>query len=131
MSIHGEWETALIDINATEDATEFTGFDADRYSNVVDLGREYDKVHVICPAVDSSTIAVYPIPEDGTAIKTNIPLPVYALDSDATGSFLHATTAGTATCTAIFDIYGFRYVRVKAGADQTEDRTFYLKGIKL
>jgi hypothetical protein len=130
MSLHGSWVTATIDIDATATG-EFSGFDADQYSGYVDLGRAYDKVQVIIPTITSATISVYGIYDDGTAIKTNVPLPIYSLDRDATGSFAQATTAATTSCIVTFDIYGFQYIRIKSGENQAADRVFYCKGIKL
>jgi hypothetical protein len=130
MSLHGSWVTVTMDIDATATG-EFSGYDADKDTGVIDLGRAYDLVQVIIPTITSATISVSGIPEDGTAIKTNIPIPIYSMDANATGSFLQATTAGTATCIVTFKIFGFRYIRLASGANQAADRVFYCKGIKL
>lgn len=130
MSIHGSWITVVWDIDATATG-EFSGYDADQYSQYIDLGRAYDKVTVIIPTIVSATIAVYGVPEDGTAIKTNVPLPIYQLNGATTGSNLQATTGATTSCIVTYDIYGFRYIRLKSSENQTSDVTFYCKGIKL
>lgn len=130
MSLYGSWVSCTIDIDATATG-EFSGFDADQYSDYCDLGQAYDKVMVLIPTITSATISVYGVHDDGTAIKTNVPIRIYSLDRDATGSFAQATTAGTTACAVVFDIYGFRYIRIKSGANQAADRTFYCKGIKL
>jgi len=130
MSLYGSWITEIWDINAT-DVGEFSGYDADKYSGLIDLGGVYDKVQVIIPTITSSTIAVYGVPEDGTALKTNVPLPIYSLDSDATGSFLQATTANVTTCIATFDIYGFEFIRLYSATNQAGDVTFYCRGVRL
>lgn len=130
MTIHGSWISEVWDIDATDEG-EFAGYDPDKYSGLIDLGRAYDKVQVMIPTITSSTIAVYGVPEDGTAVKTNVPLPIYSLDSDATGSFLQATTAAVTSCNVTFDIYGFQYIRLYSATNQEADVTFYCKGIKL
>ena len=128
MSVYGSWITATIDIDATTTG-EFSGFDADQYSDYIDLGRPYDKVLVLIPTIDNATITVYGVHDDGTPIKENVPVPIHSLDADATGSFAQATSAGTGGIAVIFDC-GFQYIRIKASANQAADRAFYCKGFR-
>jgi len=130
MSIHGNWITATLDYDITETG-EFAGFDNAAWTELIDLDRTYDKVTVIIPTLGSATTTVCGVPEDGTALKTNIPLPIYTVNKAATGSYLQATSDATTTCIVAFNIYGFRYIRIQLSAAQTSNRVFYCKGIKL
>ncbi len=130
MSIHGNWITVTWDIDATATG-EFSGYDADKDSGLIDLGRAYDLVQVIIPTITSAAISVSGVPEDGTEVKTNVPVPIYQLNKATTGSNLQATTAATTTCIVTFNIYGFRYIRLASSNNQAGDVTFYCKGIKL
>ncbi len=132
MSMHGAWITATLDYDATATG-EFSGFDADQYTENIDLGRAFDKVTVIIPALDAaSTVSVYGIPEDGTAIKTNVPVAIHAWkDADGDGTVLQATASGSGGIIATFDIWGFRYIRLKTSGNQAANRIFYCRGIKL
>jgi len=119
----GKWTSALVDIDR---ATEFTGDDVDRYSELVDLGANFDKVLVILPALTSAVVSLY-IQKDGN--EDTIPVQLQALDDDATGHFAHATTAGTGAIAVLFKLVGgIQYLRVHCGDNQAADRTFWLRG---
>jgi hypothetical protein len=122
MNNAGQWLPVLVDIDR---ATEFSGDDVDQYSALVDLGADFENVLVIIPTITSSTIgiAIQQTPEISEA-----PSPVYILDDDATGCFLHATTAATTAMAVKFEIGGARYLRIKCGGNQAADRTFYVRG---
>lgn len=116
------WSSALLDIDR---ATEFSGDDVDQFSKLVDLGDSYEFVTIIIPTITSATIGLS-IQRDGE--EDSVPSPVYILDADATGNFLHATTAATTAMAVTFRLGGARWFRVKAGANQAADRTFYCRG---
>jgi len=118
-----DWKTATIDIDR---AGEFTGDDVDQFSSLVDLGGIYENVLVMCDsAITSATLAPWVQKTDSVA---EVPVVVHALDDDATGSFAHATTAGTTQIAIIFRIGAIRYLRVRAGANQAADETFSVRG---
>ena len=117
-----DWITTLFDYDRD---TEFSGDDADQYSSLIDLGENYEFVTIIIPTITSSTT--------GVAVQMNnhiasVPSIVYALDDDATGSFLHATGAATTAMTVIFRLGGVRWFRIKMGSNQSADSTFYCRG---
>lgn len=117
-----DWISSLMDVDR---AAEFTGDDADRYSSVIDLGDNYEFVTITIPTIASATIGVGVM---RNATITSVPSIVYALDDDATGCFLHATSDATTAMTVIFRIGGARYFRIKSSANQTADITFWVMG---
>ena len=119
------WLSVLMDIDR---ATEFTGDDVDQFSKLLDLGDSYEYVTVIIPTITSSTIGIS-IQMDGN--EDTVPSPVYILDADATGNFLHATTAATTAMAVTYKLGGARWFRIKAGANQAADRTFYCRGFNM
>ena len=91
----------------------------------VDLGKDYKRVLVIAPTIDSATINVKVATASGGTYYS-----MYILDADATGSFLHATTAGTGAIAVTFDIGGAQYVKILVGAAQSSGAvTFLVRGI--
>ena len=122
MNNAGQWLPVLVDIDR---ATEFSGDDVDQYSALVDLGADFENVLVIVPTITSSTVGIAIQQTPGIA---EAPSPVYILDDDATGCFLHATTAATTAMAVKFEIGGARYLRIKCGSNQAADRTFYVRG---
>ncbi len=113
---------ALVDID--RDA-EFTGDDVDQYSKLVDLGGVFENVLVYIPTITSATVTLCLQRDSGI---TTVPLPLYILDTNATGNFLSATTAATTTMAILFKVGGVQYFRVKCGANQSADVTFYCVG---
>ena len=121
-----EWKTVLMDINR---ASEFTGDDVDRYSELCDLGDNYEFATVFIPTIDSAGIAVVVQRDDS---KASVPVIVHMFDADAAGSFQHITTAATTTNVVTYRIGGVRYLRLfSSGVNQTADRTFYVRGFNL
>lgn len=118
----GAWKSVLLDIDRD---TEFVGDDVDQYSKLVDLGAPFEFVTVIVPTITSSTTGVC---IQKTPNIDEVPSPVHILDDDATGSFLHATSAAVTALAVIFRIGAVQYVRIKMGANQAADRTFYVRG---
>ena len=106
------WKSAVIAKNGTLSAE-------------VDLGRDYKKILVLLPVIDSATIS----PQISTASGGTF-YPVHIVDADATGSFLHATTAGVGSVSVIFNIGGAQFVKFLAGAAQTTAAvTLYVRGV--
>ena len=119
----GEWKTATIDIDRD---TEFTGDDADQFSDVVDLGEDYEFVTVHCDSViTSATINPW---VQKTPEVDEVPVIKHALDDDATGSFAHATTAAVTSVSVTFRIGGYQYLRIRAGSNQAADEAFSVRG---
>ena len=117
-----EWESALIDIDR---GTEFSGDDVDRFSELVDLGAEYENLCVFIPTIDSGVVSVY-VQRDGES--DTVPVIIHVLDDDATGSFAHSTTDGTGGIVVNFELGAIRYLRMHVAADQDPDVTFYVRG---
>src|SRR4030042_5038880 len=112
-------KTATIDIDR---ATEFTGDDVDQFSDLIDLGDNYEFLQVLCNSViTSATLAPW-------VQKTNsiaeVPIVLHRLDDDATGSFADATTAAVTQIAIIFRIGAIQYLRLRTGANQAADETF-------
>ena len=118
------WKTATLDYDRA--ATEFTGDDVDRFTDLVDLGDSYEFLTVFIPALSASA-TITPYVQRDEAIAT-VPIALHVFDSDATGSFAHATSSGAGDIVVTFCIGGTRYFRLYAGADQTANRTFYCRG---
>jgi len=119
----GAWKTATIDIDR---ASEFTGDDVDQFSDVVDLGEDYEFVTVHCDSVITSA-TLNPWVQKGAAID-EVPVIKHVLDDDATGSFAHATTAAVTQVSVTFRIGGYQFLRIRAGAAQGADETFSVRG---
>ena len=92
----------------------------------VDLGAEFRQVQVYSPAINSATLTVKVSRVTGdTAVQ------VHAMDDDATGDFVHTTTAKTAAAMNLFTICA-QFITLVLGAAQTSAaRTFYVRGIDL
>ena len=119
----GSWKTATIDIDR---ASEFTGDDVDQFSDVVDLGEDYEFVTVHFDGViTNATINPW---VQKTPEVDEVPVIKHALDDDATGSFAHATTAAVTSVSVTFRIGGYQYLRIRAGAAQAADETFSVRG---
>jgi len=107
----GSWKAVVIAKDGTTSAE-------------TDLGGEFELVQVYSPALDSATLTVKVSRNTGdTAVQ------VHAFDADATGDFVHTTTAKTAAAMNIFTIFA-QFVTLVAGASQTTAAvTFYVRGI--
>ncbi len=117
------WKTLNLDFDRSSDG--FTDEDVDRFTELLDLGEAYEFITVLIPTIESATITPYI--QNDEKVATN-PFPIHVLDDDATGSFLHATSAGTGGIAVTFRIGGVQYIRLYTGADQTADRAFLVKG---
>lgn len=117
------WQAALIDIDRD---TEFTGDDVDRYSALVDLGRECGGVIIHVPTIDSATVAVYAQRDSG---EDTVPAEVHYKKPSDEATQAWATTAGTGGLFIHCPYLGaVRYIRLYTSANQTADRTFYVLG---
>lgn len=120
----GAWKTATLDYDRTD--LEFTGDDVDQFSDLVDLGGDYEFITVHFDGViDSGTLN--PWVQKGAEIS-EVPVIKHILDADATGSFAHATTAAVTQVSVTFQIGGYQYLRLRTGGNQTADRTFSVRG---
>lgn len=108
----GSWKTVTVDKDGTS-------------SSETDLGDEFRNVQVYSPALDSAALTVKPSRLTGdTAVQA------YAWDADATGNFVHTTTARATAGMEVFKDICARYVTLVLGAAQTSaGRTFYIRGI--
>jgi len=91
----------------------------------IDLGYACSKVLVMFPTISNGTTTVH-VSDSDQAGGTYYPM--HALDDDATGSFVHATSGATTSLGVIFSIGGSRYIKVVFGASQTSV-TVYVRGI--
>jgi len=117
------WKTVTLDYDRD---TEFTGDDADRFSELVDIKGHYEYVTVIIPALDSSGVVSIYIQKD-EKIAT-VPIILHVLDDDATGSFAHSTSSGAGSIAVIFRLGTAQWFRIHVAADQAANRTFYVQG---
>ena len=108
----GSWKTVTV----AKDGTS---------SSETDLGENFRNVQVYTPAIDSATLTVKVSRNTGdTAVQ------VYAWDADATGNFVHTTTARATAGMEVFKDICARYVTlVLSAAQTTAARTFYVRGI--
>lgn len=83
-------------------------------SAALDLGRTYDLLEIVMPALTSCDLSLHVCPTLGGTYK--------ALSSVV-------VTVGTANYTEIFKC-GFRYIRIKSSVSQTS-KTFTVRGIAL
>jgi len=104
MSVYGAWKNAVITFatNATTSAA-------------VDLGRDYDYVQIYIPTIDSANVS-FTVSEiaGGT---------YYTL-----GSGNAIVTAGTGGFVTTVNLGGYQFIKVITSADQTENRTFRVRG---
>jgi len=109
----GPWKDALVDISADDDL-----------SLEVDLGALFEELLVLVPTITSSTVGV-----NVSEAASGTYYPLYILDDDATGDFLSASTAGTATKALLFRIGGVQFIKITCGSGQAADRTFRVRGL--
>lgn len=120
----GTWKLALIDIDR---ATEFVGDDVDRYSKLVDLGAEFDKLVIKIPTITSAAISVY---VQKTPSEAEVPVGVYYRQPTDLATAAWADTAATTARSIVCDcLGGYQFVRIYSGANQAADRSIYVKGV--
>ena len=103
--IHGEWKTALIDINVDADLTA-----------EVDLGRPYETMLVHIPALTSCNLICYVAEKTGGTF--------YALGKDIT------VAADTGNFADIWEIGGHQFVKIGTSVAQTANRSFKICGVR-
>lgn len=117
------WKPCLIDIDR---ASEFTGDDVDRYSELIDLGMPCEFITVIIPTMVSAQITPY-IQRDGNV--ASVPVPVHFWnDISADTDVVQSTVADTGGIAITFNIGGAQFFRLYSSANQTVDETFYIRG---
>ena len=110
----GSWKTVTI----TKD-------DDPAVSTETDLGAIFRNVQVYTPAIDSAALTV-----EVSRQTTETAVQTYAWDADATGNFVHTTTARATAGMEVFKDICARYVTLLLDAVQTTaTRTFYVRGI--
>lgn len=97
----GPWKTATIAQNAT-------------LSDEIDLGSVYENLLVILPTIDSAATNPHVSNEAGGTF-----VPLHILNDNATGSFLHADTAGTGVIAIIFRIGAVQHIKISVDAAQS------------
>jgi hypothetical protein len=116
------WQSVLMDIDLP---AEYAGEDIDRTSALVDLGFEASGVMIFVPTIDSATIGLL-VQRDGAIATVPVPLHWKKVSDDSTTAWV--TTAGTGGYMIHVPLGGIQYFRILTGANQTADRTFYVKG---
>lgn len=116
------WQSVLMDIDL---AAEYSGEDIDRTSALVDLGFEASGVMIFVPAIDSATIGLL-VQRDSAIATVPVALHWKKVSDDSTTAWV--TTAGTGSLMIHVPLGGIQYFRILTGANQTADRTFYVKG---
>ena len=116
------WQAVLMDIDLT---AEYSGEDIDRTSALVDLGHECSGVMIFVPTISSAAISLL-VQRDSTITTVPVALHHKLPSSDATA--LWATTASAGAYVIHVPLDCIQYFRILTGADQTADRTFYVKG---
>lgn len=114
---------AVIDIDR---ATEFTGDDVDRFSELVDLEENFSRVLVWIPALDASGAVSMYVQRNGEV--DSIPLQIQAFKASAAGHYAQATNNGSGSVAVVFDVGGVQYLRMHVAANQTADITFHVRG---
>lgn len=110
----GPWKTITI----TKDANPAV-------SAETDLGSVFRNVQVYTPAIDSAALTVKVSRETGdTAVQT------YMWDTDATGNYVHTTTARATAGMEVFKDICARFITLLLDATQTTATvTFYVRGV--
>ncbi len=103
--IQGEWKNCVITIATDNDL-----------SAAVDLGREYETLLVRIPTIDSANLYCYGCETLG-GTYTVLGNGVYA-------------TAGTGGFLDVWEIGGFKYIKIGTSAIQTSNRTFKVCGVR-
>ena len=116
------WQSVLMDIDLP---AQYSGEDIDRTSALVDLGQDCSGVTVFVPTIDSAAVSL--LVQRDSAITT-APVALHYRQASDNATALQATTASTGGYVFNFDLDTIRYFRIYTGADQTADRTFYVRG---
>ena len=101
------WKTVTIDVSEDDDL-----------SGAVDLGEHYRYLAVVIPALTSARVGVH--------VASALAGTYVALGNGAAAQ-TDQTTGGYAT---VFDIGGWRYVKVSASVAQADAREFAVQGVR-
>ena len=105
MSLYGSWADAVIDKD-----------DATKTSDEVDLGKDYEWVQIVIPAIDSANVSFAVAEKTGGTFQT-------------LGSGSAVITAGLGSFTTVANIGGFQFIKVVVSATQTTAAvTFRVRG---
>jgi hypothetical protein len=101
------WKTATITVAEDDDLTD-----------EIDLGEHFRYLAVVLPSLDEARVGVeVSIESGGTFTRLG----------DGSNAQTALTTGGYAT---VFDIGGWRFVKLSTSAGQSADRTFSLQGVR-
>ena len=101
------WKTATIDVSADDDLT-----------GEIDLGEHYRYLAVVLPTLDEARVGVQVSTGSGGS---------YVSLGSGTNAQTALTTGGYAT---VFDIGGWRFVKLSTSAGQSADCTFSVQGVR-
>ena len=101
------WKTTAIDISEDDDL-----------SDEADLGEHFRYLAVVIPSLDEARIGVHVATESGGT---------FTRLGNGNAATTDPTTGGYAT---VFDIGGWRYIRLSTSAAQTADRSFSVQGVR-
>ncbi len=128
MAKYTNWISATIDIDGT---VEYSGMDVDQTSSLIALPYPCSLLIIQVPTIDSATVGLLVV-ADGNSNNPAAEVPVamhYQKSDDSTAAW--ATTAGTGSYSITVPIVGYQYLRIKVNANQTADRTFKVRGVRL
>ena len=101
------WKTATIDVETDDDL-----------SGAVDLGEHYRYLAVVLPPLTLARVGIHVAP---SLTGTYVPL------GSGASAQTDPTTGGYAT---VFDLGGWRFVRLSTSAGQAADREFSIQGVR-
>jgi hypothetical protein len=108
----GEWIDFEIDIS-----------DSTTISDECDLGAPYEYMLLEVPTITEGTLSVQALRASAGTARN-----LYDTDKDGSNAQLIADS-GTGAFMWIVPIHGAQYIKVTAGAAQSADRTFYVRGV--
>lgn len=113
--IHGDWKTATI--GATPAVT----------SAEVDLGRPYEKLIIVCPALTTSATVSFTVAE-----KTGGDFQNLYMTDPATGNNIQVISGAftSANFTWVVPIGGFQFIKVVISAAQAASKAFRVMGVR-
>lgn len=109
--IHGEWKTATIALNGTLSAE-------------VDIGRQYERLLIVIPTIDSAQISLQVAEKTGGIFQD-----LHTTDAGGNKQVITVSITGGITWEA--PLGGFQFIKVKASAAQAGGaRSFRLCGVR-
>ena len=110
--IQNNWISFEIDIS-----------DSTTISDECDLGASYEYMLLEVPTITEGTLSVQVLRATGGTARN-----LYSTDADGSNAQVIADS-GTGAFMWYVPIGGARYIKVTAGAAQSADRTFYVRGV--